>query len=203
MTPAERIALAYAQYQELVVLAPLAAQSPLVPGAGPINAPVLLVGEAPGSHEVEELLPFVGRSGRLLNTLLAGAGFPRRYCYTTNVLLYRPPGNRTPERFEIAASRERLLAEIEAVSPMLVVTLGAVARRAMRPEGPPVSVCHGQLEEGREIPGRLRAKGAPLFLEPSCEYKMMPTYHPAAALRDPEVHAMMRTDLSILEQFSD
>lgn len=165
MTKQERIALAYAQYQELVVLAPLRKGSPLVPGSGPLNAPVMLIGEAPGSHEVEELLPFVGRSGRLLNTLLAASGFPRRYCYVTNVVLYRPPGNRTPERFEIAASRERLLAEIEAVNPVLVITLGAVARRAMRPQGDPVSVCHGRLEHLGFIHNADYRRGDPIQLE--------------------------------------
>ncbi len=205
MKPEDLIALAYEEYSRIGVLAPLRDQSPMVPGAGPLNAPVLLIGEAPGAQEVEELKPFVGRSGRLLNTLLATAGLPRRYCYVTNVLAYRPPGNRTPERFEIAASRERLCAEIEAVQPALVITLGAVARRAMKPQGDPVSVCHGKPEPLGFIHNQDYQRGDPIQLEAEVTLNcmMLPTYHPSAALRDPAVHAMMRADLGFLEQFRE
>jgi uracil-DNA glycosylase len=205
LLPRERILAAYADYQQLDVLAPLRAQSPFVPGSGPLNAPLLLVGEAPGAQEVEQGEPFVGRSGRLLNTLLTMVGIPRRYCYVTNVLLYRPPGNRTPERFEIAASRERLLTEIEAVQPVLVITLGAVARRALKPQGDPVSICHGKPEPLGFVHNVDYQRGDPIQLEAEVTLNcmMLPTFHPAAALRDPAVHAMMREDLRFLERFRE
>jgi DNA polymerase len=174
---------AYKAYQELAVLAPLRAQSPFVPGDGPLNAPVLLVGEAPGAQEVTELKPFVGPAGQLLNKLLAEIGLPRWFCWVTNVVLYRPPGNRTPEQFEIHVSRPRLMAEIQGIDPGLVITLGATARRALMPHGPPVSECHGQLEPWN---GRW----------------LLPTYHPSAGLRDPRILDKMRADLAFLKKFS-
>lgn len=173
---------AYKAYQELAVLAPLRAQSPLVPGDGPLNAPVMFVGEAPGEQEVLQLKPFVGPSGKLLDTLLAEVGWQRWACWVTNVVCYRPPGNRKPERFEIHVSRPRLMAEIQGIDPGLIITLGATARQALQPDGPPVSECHGQREpwEGRW---------------------MIATYHPSAGLRDERVLAKMRADLAILKQF--
>jgi DNA polymerase len=86
---------AYKAYEELSSLAPLRAQSPLVRGDGPLNAPVLIVGEAPGEQEVKQGRPFVGPSGRLLDELLDERGLPRWMCWVTNVVCYRPPGNRT------------------------------------------------------------------------------------------------------------
>jgi DNA polymerase len=175
---------AYEDYEQIAVLAPLRAQSPLVRGDGPLNAPVLLVGEAPGAQEVVQLKPFVGPSGQLLDQLLAERGLPRWMCYVTNVLAYRPPANRTPEQFEIHVSRPRLQAEITGIDPALVITLGAVARRALVPDGPPVSECHGQLER-RD--GRM----------------MLPTYHPSAGLRDPRVLEKMRADLAVLPHWKE
>lgn len=196
------IAEAYKAYQEIGVLAPLRDQSPFVPGDGPLNAPVLLVGEAPGAQEVVELKPFVGPAGRFLDELLAECGLPRWMCWVTNVLMYRPPLNRTPERFEIAVSRERLLAEIEGIDPMLVITLGATARYALKPQGDPVSVCHGKLEPLGFVHNTDYRKGDPVQLEAeTTNCMMLPTFHPSAALRDRQVHSKMRADLRFLEQF--
>lgn len=189
---------AYKAYQELASLAPLRAGSPLVKGDGPLNSPVVLVGEAPGAEEVKQGRPFTGPSGQLLDKLLAERGLPRWMCYVTNVVLYRPPGNRTPEQFEISASRPRLRAEINGIDPALVITLGAVARRALRPDGPPVSECHGLLEP---LAGRDKVLA-------DCgqgEYSrmMLPTYHPSAALRDPRVLEKMRADLAVLPDWRE
>jgi uracil-DNA glycosylase family 4 len=197
------IAEAYRRYEEIPALNAIRANCrQLVRGSGYVRSPVMLIGEAPGEEEDKCGMPFVGRSGQLLDKLLAGQGFPRGMCYTTNVLCYRPAGNRAPYNFEIAVSRERLLTEVEAVGPMLVITLGATARKAMRPDGDPVSACHGRLEDSRPVPTIGMGGGAPLFLEPSCDYKMLPTFHPSAALRDPAVLEMMTADLSYLRQFA-
>ena len=175
---------AYKVYEELPSLAPLRAQSPLVRGDGPLNAPVVIVGEAPGEQEIKTGRPFVGPSGKLLDELLDERGLPRWMCWVTNVVCYRPPGNRTPQSFEISASRFRLRAEINGIDPATVITLGAVARRALVPQGPPVSECHGQLERWD---GRI----------------MLPTYHPSAALRDTRVLAKMRADLAVLPHWKE
>jgi uracil-DNA glycosylase len=194
---------AYERYEEIPVLNAIRANATqLVRGSGYVRSPVMLIGEAPGEEEDKCGIPFVGRSGQLLNELLAEQGYPRGFCYVTNVLSYRPSGNRRPYTFEIAASRDRLLSEVEAVSPLLVVTLGSTARRAMRADGDPVSVCHGKVEDSRPVLNPGCKNGEPLFLEPSCEYRMLPTFHPAAALRDPAVLEMMKADLSYLRQFA-
>jgi uracil-DNA glycosylase len=194
---------AYRAYEEVPALNRLRSESPvLVRGSGYMRSPVVLVGEAPGAEEEKRKAPFVGPSGLLLGQLLNDVGFHRSLCYVTNVVCYRPAGNRTPYPFEIAASRGRLLAEIEAVAPMLVITLGKTARRALRPDGDPVSFCHGKVEDSREIPSGLHGKGDPVFLEPGHDYKMLPTFHPAAALRDPAVLELLRADLEYLRQFA-
>lgn len=195
----EQLDAAYAAYEQLSTLNPLRAQSPLVRGSGPLNAPVMLIGEAPGAEEARRRRPFVGRSGRLLNTLLAEVGLPRRFCYITNVLAYRPPGNRTPERFEIVASRDRLYTEILTIRPVLVVTLGAVALRAMKSGGPSITDCHGQPEPVGFFNRVVRRAGDGLNWEAECQFMMLPTFHPSAALRSERVLAMMRADLRYLD----
>lgn len=168
-----------------------------------MRSPVMLIGEAPGAEEAEQGIPFVGRSGRLLNELMAETGIPRGLCYVTNTVAYRPPGNRTPHHFEITVSRPRLFAEIAAVQPMMIITLGATARKALRPNGAPVSVCHGFIESIadvlNEVPGMSGASVDWMRFKP---FMMLPTYHPAAALRDRAILGSMRRDLSYLRQFA-
>jgi len=192
MTREERIAAAYEEYAGLTVLAPLAAQSPLVPGHGPLNAPFAVVGEAPGAEEVRLGRPFVGRSGQLLFQLLAEAGVQRRWCYVTNTVPYRPPGNRTPEQFEIAASRRRLAQEIIAVRPGLVICCGATAGHAVSPSAGRISDIHGRLQ-------RAGFTGPPRPFETW----WLPTFHPAAALRSSGIEDLMREDLAVLRRISD
>jgi DNA polymerase len=191
MTPGERINAAVGEYLQLSVLAPLRDQSPAILGDGPLNAPFVLVGEAPGAEEVKQGRPFVGPSGQLLFEMLAAVGVRRRMCYVTNVVLYRPPGNRTPEQFEIASSRKRLAAEILAVRPGLVITLGAVALHAVSPAGGRISEIHGKVSrlDLADWPDRL--------LVP-----WLPTFHPSAALRSSYILDEMTGDLAVLRRIT-
>jgi uracil-DNA glycosylase family 4 len=192
MTPAEeRIARAQEEYRSLVVLEPLAAQSLLVPGSGPTNAPFLVVGEAPGEEEVRQGKPFVGRSGRQLFEMLAEVGVQRRMCYVTNVVLYRPPSNRTPHSFEVAASRARLAAEILAVRPGLVITCGATAKSAVSPLAGRISDIHGRI-------GTVAIADWP----DSLQVPWLPTFHPAAALRSTDTAELMAEDLAVLRRIT-
>jgi DNA polymerase len=191
MTPEERIAAAIAEYEQLTVLAPLRDQSPLVPGHGPLNAPFVVVGEAPGAQEVVQLIPFTGPAGQYLNEALAAVGVQRRMCYVTNVVLYRPPANRTPEQFEIAASRKRLTAEIMAVRPGLVITCGATACRAITPLRGRISDIHGKMT-------RITLQDWPDQLV----VPWLPTFHPAAALRNPATAELMAEDLAVLRRIT-
>lgn len=101
--------------------------SRVVPGAGHVLSPLVLVGEAPGKEEDERGLPFVGRAGRLLDELLVKAGLSRSAVYVTNVTKCRPPNNRAPTAAEVKACRRWLEKELELLEPEVIVALGSVA----------------------------------------------------------------------------
>ena len=96
----------------------------MVPGEGDPNAAIMIVGEAPGASEDEQGRPFVGRSGKLLDELLAAAGLEREQVYITNVVKARPPGNRDPRAGEIAHHMPWLEAQLALIQPQLIVPLG-------------------------------------------------------------------------------
>ena len=106
-------------------------RSQFVPGVGPLDAAVVLVGEAPGAREVEAGRPFVGPAGKLLDRELEELGVDRSALYITNVVKVRPPENRTPYVAEIDAWRPLLEAELERISPEVVVPLGTTAARVL------------------------------------------------------------------------
>ncbi len=133
-------------------------------GVGRVPADLMLVGEAPGFHEDRMGEPFVGAAGQLLTRLLAEAGLPRTEVYIANVLKCRPPGNRDPLPEEVEACLPYLKEQVELVNPRVLVALGVHAARALL--GRPVSI-------SRVRGQRLEALGRAL----------VPTYHPAAALR--------------------
>jgi uracil-DNA glycosylase family 4 len=158
---------------------PLAAgRTQVVFARGDPGADLMFVGEGPGADEDAEGLPFVGRSGKLLDRLVAEEmGLSRSEVYVANVVKCRPPGNRDPRPEEMAACRGWLDAQVDHVDPRVVVTLGNVATRALlaRPEG--ITRLRGQAYpwNGRQL---------------------VPTYHPSAVLRgSPGAMAGMRADL--------
>ena len=105
-----------------------ASRTRVVPGVRPAGgADVLLVGEAPGAQEDAAGVPFVGRSGQLLDGLLADAGLPRERVAVANVLKCRPPANRKPRRAEVARCRPWLTRQLELADPAVVVALGGTA----------------------------------------------------------------------------
>jgi uracil-DNA glycosylase family 4 len=136
----------------------------LVPGDGDPDADVVFVGEAPGASEDEQGRPFVGRAGRLLESLLlAEAGLERGDVFVTNVVRARPPGNRDPRIDEVRHHVPWLLAELVVIEPRLIVPLGRHALRRFDTEAK-IGEVHGHV---------LERDGRTLF----------PMYHPAAALR--------------------
>ena len=98
---------------------------------GSPDAPVMLVGEAPGAEEDRQGKPFVGPSGQLLDRMLASIGLDRRHVWITNVIYWRPPGNRPPTAQEIATCLPFLQRQIELVAPRLIVSVGGIAARAL------------------------------------------------------------------------
>lgn len=147
---------------------PLAAtRTQVVFGAGSPTAELMFVGEAPGFHEDQQGVPFVGQAGKLLQTLLEGIGLDRSDVYIANVLKCRPPGNRDPQPDEIQSCESHLFHQIELIQPKLVATLGNFATKLLsgRPLG--ITRVHG-VEQEVTLGGN--------------RVTLYPLYHPAAAL---------------------
>jgi uracil-DNA glycosylase family 4 len=152
----------------------------LVPGEGSATASVMLVGEAPGAKEDESGRPFVGGAGKLLDRLLEEAGLERGDVFITNVVKARPPGNRDPKADEVAHHLPWLEAQLEILSPKLLVPLG---RHALNRFAPDVKITetHGHV---------LERDGRALF----------PMFHPAAALRNPRLRETLHEDARALRE---
>ena len=154
-------------------------------GAGHPDADLLFVGEAPGFHEDQQGLPFVGQAGKLLERLLAGIGLTRADVYIANVLKSRPPGNRDPQPEEISACEGWLFRQIELIEPKVVATLGNFATKLLsgRPHG--ITRVHGQ-EHETTLGGR--------------RVLLYPLYHPAAALYTPAMLKILEDDFRRLPE---
>jgi uracil-DNA glycosylase family 4 len=156
-----------------------------VPGAGNPNAEVLFIGEAPGMHEDQQGLPFVGNSGKFLNEMLDSIGWSRDDVFVTNVVKCRPPGNRDPLPDEIAACATHLERQIDALDPLMIVTLGRFSMSKWF-ANERISRIHG---EPREVGKRV----------------IVPMYHPAAALHQPSLRETIKADMQrlpvILDEF--
>jgi uracil-DNA glycosylase len=178
--PSDPAALAVlAQEAAGCTLCPLAEnRTQVVFGVGNPEADLMLVGEGPGRDEDLQGEPFVGRSGKLLDRLLAEEmGVDRSQVYIANVVKCRPPDNRDPRAEEIAACRPYLAAQLELIAPSVVITLGNFASKLL---------------VDTEV-GITKLRGASY---PMDGYQIVPTYHPAAALRSGGVVvAEMRADL--------
>src|SRR5215475_3547546 len=149
-------------------LKPTATQ--LVFADGNPTAPLMFVGEAPGRDEDIEGLPFVGRSGKLLDRMLAAIGLDRASVYIANIVPWRPPGNRTPTPQESQICLPFVLRQIELVDPDILVCLG----------GPSAQALLGIKEGITKTRGRWFT-----FDTGKREIRAMPTFHPAFLLRSP------------------
>jgi len=154
------------------------AQRPVF-GVGARDADVLIVGEAPGASEDEQGVPFVGRSGKLLDRMLAAIDCSRdTNVYITNICKFRPPDNRDPNADEVAADWPVLERQIELMNPKLVVAVGRVAAQT--------------LLGSTEALGKLRGQ---LHRYPQRELDVLVTYHPSYLLRSPQQKAKAWDDL--------
>lgn len=151
-----------------------------VPGVGPANAEIMLIGEGPGANEDEQGLPFVGQAGKFLSELLAQAGLKREDVWIGNVVKCRPPANRDPQPAELAACDKYLERQIAALNPRIIITLGRFSMGKFLP-GVKISAVHGQM---RNINGRF----------------VIPMFHPAAALHQPQLKATILADFARLPQ---
>jgi uracil-DNA glycosylase family 4 len=154
----------------------------LVFGDGNPNAKVMFVGEAPGADEDAQGIPFVGRAGQLLNRVLEMIGMPREEVYIANILKCRPPGNRTPAPEEIAVCMPFLLRQVEAIQPKVICALGAVAMNALMGKKMPITKVRGTT------------------LKTPHGYTLVPTFHPAYLLRNPNEKKKFIQDLQEIKR---
>jgi len=151
-------------------------------GTGDPRASVMIVGEGPGREEDLRGLPFVGRSGQLLDQLLGEIGLERSDVYIANVVKCRPPGNRDPRPDEIDACKHYLREQIQIIDPTVVITLGNFSTKLL-------------LREQRGIT-KLRGVAYAWW-----KRVLVPTFHPAAALRGGQrVLEQMRADMELVRQ---
>ena len=150
------------------------------------HADVMLIGEAPGAEEDRQGKPFVGQSGQLLDKMLATIGLERRSVYITNVIYWRPPGNRSPTQAEIAACQPFLERQIELLKPKIIVFLGGIAARGLL-----------GVKEGVT---KLRGRRFVYTTADGAHIPAMVTFHPAFLLRQPGQKRMAWRDLLALRQ---
>jgi DNA polymerase len=152
-----------------------------VPGEGLATAEIMLIGEGPGFYENEQGRPFVGPAGKFLDELLEKAGVSRKEVFITNVVKCRPPGNRDPQPDELAACGGYLERQIEAINPLVIVTLGRYSMAKFLPNVR-ISDVHGKPAWVR---GRL----------------IVPMFHPAAALHQPSLKTSVERDFARLPEW--
>ncbi|HME68824.1 MAG TPA: uracil-DNA glycosylase [Myxococcota bacterium] len=151
----------------------------IVFGVGNPEAKLLFVGEGPGEQEDLRGIPFCGRAGELLTSMIEkGLGIPRSEVYICNIVKCRPPHNRTPQPDEVAACRPFLDGQIEAIGPRVIVALGKPAASLLLGRDIAITKIRGTWHEYRGIP-------------------VMPTFHPAFVLRQytPENRRLVWEDL--------
>ncbi len=154
-----------------------------VPGVGSREAGLLIVGEGPGHDEDIRGEPFVGRSGQLLDRMLAAIGIDREQVYITNIVKCRPPNNRDPRHEEAEHCRSFLEAQIRQIAPRVILSVGRVSAHNLLGTSEPVGKLIRDIHRlpGTEIPVKV-------------------TYHPAYLLRNPAAKSIAWQDLKLLHQ---
>ena len=154
-----------------------------VPGKGNPNADIMFIGEAPDKNEDLQGIPFVGAAGQNLDRLLNLIGLTLNDVYIANILKCRPPDNRDPLPEEITICTPFLNAQIEAIKPKVIVTLGKFATQYMLGTNTGITMLHGKP-----------------FVKPGAP-AIYPMYHPAAALYNPGLQQTIETDFLNLSAF--
>ena len=153
----------------------------IVFGEGDPAARLVFVGEGPGYEEDRQGRPFVGAAGRLLTKIIAAIGLDRDQVYICNIIKCRPPGNRNPEPDEIESCAPFVRRQLRAIAPEFVCTLGTFATQTLLQTNQPISRLRGRFHEWMGM-------------------RVIPTYHPAYLLRNPERKRDAWEDLKLLMQ---
>lgn len=155
----------------------------IVFGSGNSNARIVFVGEGPGYEEDKQALPFVGAAGQLLTKIIEAMKLNREDVYICNIIKCRPPGNRNPAPDEIAACSPFLERQIASIRPDFICALGTFAAQTLLGTNTPISKIRGRFYTYRGV-------------------KLIPTYHPAYLLRNPEKKREVWQDIQKLMQES-
>jgi len=154
-----------------------------VSGEGSLDASLMFVGEAPGYWEDVKGRPFVGAAGRLLDELLSSIDLNRRDVYISNIIKHRPPNNRDPRKDEVDACSPYLDRQIEIIEPSIILTLGRHSARYV------LSKVKVEMKGITEVRGGIYV--GKLF---GFQVRVMPTFHPAAVLYNPEYRSALEED---------
>ncbi len=156
----------------------------IVFGTGNPKAKLVFVGEGPGRDEDLQGLPFVGMAGQLLTKIIQAIQLTREEVYITNIVKCRPPGNRNPEPDEIGACEPFLIQQLEVIRPKLICALGNHAARTLLKTEERISLLRGRFHPYQGIP-------------------LMPTYHPAFLLRNPNFKRDVWEDMKKIKKEYD
>ena len=159
-------------------------RSHTVPGEGPTDARLVVVGEGPGRTEDETGRPFVGKAGELLTKILGAIDYPREQVFICNVVKCRPPENRLPQYDEIAACVPYLYRQIELLKPAVILAMGGTAAQTLLNTKQSLGALRNQVHRFRGIP-------------------VIVTYHPAALLRNPNWKRPTWDDVRIARRILD
>ena len=154
----------------------------IVLGTGNRQAKVMFIGEGPGADEDIQGEPFVGKAGKLMDQAFKGIGIKREEIYIANIVKCRPPQNRNPEQDEIDSCIDYLRAQVMLVKPEIIVLLGSVALKAILGKEYSITTSRGKWVEKKGI-------------------RYMPTFHPAALLRDESKKISFWKDLKEVKKF--
>ena len=154
---------------------------------------VMLIGEAPGRDEDILGKPFVGKAGKLLNKMMSSVGFSRNDLYFTNVIPWRPPGNRTPSNEEINMYRPFLIRHIQLKKPQIILSLGGVSSKILLNTTSGIMSLRGKI------------KNVDFGVKENIEMNIpiLPTFHPAFLLRSPNLKKLVFQDLLLLRRQVD
>jgi DNA polymerase len=156
-----------------------------VPGAGNPNSKIVFIGEAPGYYEDKKGIPFIGNSGKLLDKLLASISLKREDIFICNILKHRPPDNRDPLSEEIMACTPFLKAQLKAISPKIIITLGRFSMNFFIKD---VQI------------SRIRGQILPIKWQ-GLDFTLIPVYHPSAGLRNGAMLTALQQDFKTIGEY--
>lgn len=163
----------------------------VVIGAGNLDSKLVLIGEAPGRKEDESGLPFVGSAGKLLDYLLNAVGLVREDVFIGNILKCRPPNNRRPKKSEVRQCEEYLMKQLEVISPEIIAPMGNSAW----------SYFQEQFGLDKQVIGNVHGKVFDVEA-PWGKVKMIPLYHPAAAIYRRHLITELELDMKKIEELT-